>query len=165
MKKKLPFLLVFFMLHGIIAFAQTTKDIVDKIVKEANENSQLEPLAHELMDVIGPRLVGTPQMKKANDWAVDKYAQWGITAKNEKWGQWRGWERGITHVDLVSPRVVSLSGMQLAWSPSTPKKRNYCWYDHHSRCSRLIGIYELVAQCQGKIRNGIHDGTHWKTRL
>ena len=122
MKKKLPFLLVFFMLHGIIAFAQTTKDIVDKIVKEANENSQLEPLAHELMDVIGPRLVGTPQMQKAHNWAVEKYAQWGITAKNEKWGQWRGWERGITHVDLVSPRVVSLSGMQLAWSPSTPKK-------------------------------------------
>jgi carboxypeptidase Q len=122
MKKNLPFLFVFFMLHGIIAFAQTTKDIVDKIVKEANENSQLEPLAHELMDVIGPRLVGTPQMQKAHNWAVEKYAQWGITAKNEKWGQWRGWERGITHVDLISPRVVSLSGMQLAWSPSTPKK-------------------------------------------
>ncbi len=122
MKKSLPFLVVLFMLQGIIAFAQTTQEIVDKIVKEANENSQLEPLAHELMDVIGPRLVGTPQMKKAHDWAVQKYAQWGIAAENEKWGQWRGWERGITHVDLVSPRVVSLSGMQLAWSPSTPKK-------------------------------------------
>ncbi|MFT4833213.1 MAG: carboxypeptidase Q [Psychroserpens sp.] len=122
MKKSLPFLVVLFMLQGIIAFAQTTQEIVDKIVKEANENSQLEPLAHELMDVIGPRLVGTPQMKKAHDWAVEKYAQWDITAKNEKWGQWRGWERGITHVDLISPRVVSLSGMQLAWSPSTPKK-------------------------------------------
>lgn len=122
MKKSLPFLVVLFMLQVIIAFAQTTEEIVDKIVKEANENSQLEPLAHELMDVIGPRLVGTPQMKNAHDWAVEKYASWGIEAKNEKWGQWRGWERGITHVDLVSPRVVSLSGMQLAWSPSTSKK-------------------------------------------
>ncbi len=44
--------------------------VIENIVKEANENSQLEQLGHELMDVIGPRLVGTPQMKQANDWAV-----------------------------------------------------------------------------------------------
>jgi len=31
-------------------------------------------------------------------------------------------QRGITHVDLISPRVVSLSGFQLAWSPSTAQK-------------------------------------------
>lgn len=105
-----------------IGFSQTTEEIVSAIQKEANENSQLENLAHELMDVIGPRLVGTPQMKKANDWAVTKYAKWGISAENQEWGKWRGWERGITHVDLVSPRVVSLSGMQLAWSPSSGKK-------------------------------------------
>lgn len=103
------------------AFTQT-QEIVQAIQTEANENSQLENLAHELMDVVGPRLVGTPQMNKAHDWAVAKYASWGISAENQEWGKWRGWERGITHVDLVSPRVVSLSGMQLAWSPSTTKK-------------------------------------------
>lgn len=103
-------------------FAQTTEEIVAAIQKEGNENSQLEPLAHHLMDVIGPRLVGTPQMKHANDWVVSKYAEWGISAENQEWGKWRGWERGITHIDLVSPRVVSLKGMQLAWSPSTGKK-------------------------------------------
>ena len=110
------------LLFIISGFSQSTDEIVAAIQKEANENSQLENLAHELMDVVGPRLVGTPQMKKANDWAVAKYATWGITAENQEWGKWRGWERGITHIDLVSPRVVSLSGMQLAWSPSTSKK-------------------------------------------
>ncbi|MFK7814248.1 MAG: M20/M25/M40 family metallo-hydrolase [Maribacter sp.] len=105
-----------------LGYAQTTQEIVEAIQKEANENSQLEPLAHHLMDVIGPRLVGTPQMKNAHDWAVKKYAQWGITAENQEWGKWKGWQRGITHIDLVSPRVVSLSGMQLAWSPATGKK-------------------------------------------
>ena len=102
--------------------SEKAKEMAAQIVKEANENSQLEKLAHELLDVIGPRLVGTPQMKKANDWAVAKYGSWNIKAKNQEWGKWRGWERGITHIDLVSPRVVSLSGMQLAWSPSTTKK-------------------------------------------
>lgn len=96
--------------------------VVDQIVKEATENSQLEPLAHEMMDVIGPRLVGTPQMKHAHDWAVEKYKSWGIEARNEQWGEWRGWERGVTHVDLIHPRIQTLEARQLAWSPSSGKK-------------------------------------------
>ena len=40
---------------------ETVKEIID----EARNNSQLEVLAHELLDVIGPRLTGTPQMKQA----------------------------------------------------------------------------------------------------
>ena len=103
-------------------YAQNTEAVVAQIQKEATDNSQLEIMAHELMDVIGPRLVGTPQMKKAHDWAVDRFSQWGIQAENEQWGTWRGWERGICHIDLVAPRVVSLQGRQLAWSPSTSSK-------------------------------------------
>ena len=102
-----------------ILSAQT---VIDKIVQEETNNSQLQKLAHELLDGIGPRLVGTPQMKKANDWAVKKYASWGITARNEQWGEWKGWERGITHIDMLSPRVKSLEGTQLSWSPSTKGK-------------------------------------------
>ncbi len=96
--------------------------MVQQIMREANNNSQLKRLGHELIDVIGPRLIGTPQMKQANDWAVATYQKWGIEARNEQWGQWRGWERGISHIDLVYPRVRSLEGTQLAWSPSTGGK-------------------------------------------
>lgn len=119
--KKLNVIILFLM--ASIAISAQTKDVViENIIKEANENSHLEKLGHELMDVIGPRLVGTPQMKQANDWAVAKYKSWGIAAKNEKWGEWRGWERGITHIDMLSPRVQSLKGTQLAWNPSTSDK-------------------------------------------
>ena len=110
----------FLLFTSSFAFAQDK--VIDNIIKEANENSQLEKLAHELLDVVGPRLVGTPQMKQAGDWAIKKYADWGISAKNEHWGQWRGWERGVTHVDLVSPRLRTLEATQLAWSPSTNGK-------------------------------------------
>lgn len=96
--------------------------VVDNILREGTQNSQLEKLAHELFDKIGPRLIGTPGMQKANDWAVEKYASWGVPARNEKWGEWKGWERGITHIDMVSPRVRTLEGTQLAWSPSTKGK-------------------------------------------
>lgn len=101
---------------------QAQDPVIAAIVKEANENSQLEALAHELLDGIGPRLVGTPEMQKAHDWAVAKYKSWGIEARNDKWGEWRGWQRGVTHVDMVHPRVQSLEATQLAWSPSTKSK-------------------------------------------
>ena len=123
-------LLVILLFCGTKGFTQTydlAKQKADslmaiKIAGEANGNSQLEILAHELFDRIGPRLVGTPQMKQANDWAIAKYKSWGITARNEQWGEWRGWERGISHIDMVSPRVRSLEGTQLAWCPSTAGK-------------------------------------------
>ncbi|MDR0793027.1 MAG: M20/M25/M40 family metallo-hydrolase [Chitinophagaceae bacterium] len=101
-------------------FAQNA--VVNNIVKEETENSMLEKMAHELFDVIGPRLVGTPQMKMANDWVVSKYKEWNINARNEAWGQWRGWERGITRIDMLTPRVRTLEGTQLAWCPSTKGK-------------------------------------------
>jgi hypothetical protein len=57
MKKYLSIILLFITVNS---FGQL--ETVDNIIKEATENSQLEHLAHELLDVIGPRLVGTPQM-------------------------------------------------------------------------------------------------------
>src|SRR3954471_14698653 len=90
------------MLCGSVALAQTPdKEVIDAIMKEGMQNSQLEKLGRELMDGVGPRLVGTPQMKNAHDWAVAKYSGWGISARNEQWGTWRGWERGISHIDMI----------------------------------------------------------------
>lgn len=121
-KKTTSFLFIASMFcNGLYAQGKDSA-IVQQIMKEANDNSQLTKLGHELMDVIGPRLVGTPQMKRANDWAVEHYKSWGIDARNEQWGQWRGWERGVSHIDLVYPRVRSLEGTQLAWSPNTGGK-------------------------------------------
>jgi hypothetical protein len=122
MKNTIKIFVLLMLSIAVSVNAQDTKAIVDKIVKEANENSQLEKLAYELLDKNGPRLVGTPQMNAANDWAVAKYKSWGIDARNEKWGEWKSWGRGITHVDMISPRIKTLEAMQLAWSPSTNGK-------------------------------------------
>lgn len=121
MKKALQLFLVLFLISSSLAVAQDRDEIIDRIVTEANENSHLEELGIYMMDVIGPRLVGTPQMQHAHEWAVETFESWGISARNEQFGEWRGWERGITHVDMISPRVVTLEAMQLAWSPPTPE--------------------------------------------
>lgn len=96
--------------------------VIQRMINEETDNSQLQQIAHELMDKIGPRLVGSPKMQQAHDWAVQKYKGWGIEARNEKWGEWRGWERGITHIDMIAPWIKSLEGTQLAWSPDTKGK-------------------------------------------
>jgi len=120
MKNLFKLLIIVFVLITLVSSAQSKDSLmVASIIKEANENSQLKNLAHELFDGIGPRLVGSPKMQQANDWAVTKYTSWGITARNEKWGEWRGWERGISHIDMVQPWVKTLEGTQLAWCPST----------------------------------------------
>ncbi|MDC3312682.1 M20/M25/M40 family metallo-hydrolase [Flavobacteriaceae bacterium] len=110
-----------FLLLFLISFSNTSaqNNIIDDMVAEASSNSDLERLAHELLDVVGPRLVGTPQMQHASQWAIEQYKKWGIEARQEQYGTWRGWERGITHIDMISPRIQTLDGMQLAWNPST----------------------------------------------
>ncbi|MGQ0539670.1 MAG: M20/M25/M40 family metallo-hydrolase [Gemmatimonadaceae bacterium] len=83
------------------------------------DSSQTYRLAQALFDSVGPRLTGTHGMKRGNDWLLAQYAAWGIPARNEQYGTWKGWQRGITHVDLLAPRVRTLEGMMLAWSPGT----------------------------------------------
>ena len=83
------------------------------------EGSQIEALAQALIDSIGPRLMGTPAYDRAGDWLLSLYESWGIEAEKRDYGTWTGWERGITHIDMIEPRVRSLSGMMLAWSAGT----------------------------------------------
>ncbi|MGE5927333.1 MAG: M20/M25/M40 family metallo-hydrolase [Gemmatimonadota bacterium] len=83
------------------------------------DSSSTWALAQTLTDSIGPRLNGSPLHKAGNDWLVAMYKRWGIEARNEQYGTWRGWDRGVTHLDLVKPRVRTLEAMLLAWSPGT----------------------------------------------
>lgn len=82
MKKRLAHFFIALFICTSFLSAQTDDDVVEAIQKEANENSQLEQLAYELMDVIGPRLVGTPQMENAYKWAVETYKKWGHGKSN-----------------------------------------------------------------------------------
>ena len=93
--------------------------VIRAIWEEGVERSQVHELGQVMMDVIGPRLTGSPAMARANDWALARYEEWGIEARKERYGAWRGWERGISHIDLIAPRVRSLEGMAAAWSPAT----------------------------------------------
>ena len=88
-----------------------------------SDSSQLPRLAQVLSDSLGPRLTASPGMTAAQNWLIATYTAWGIPARQEQYGTWRSWRRGKTHIDLVAPRVRTLEGMMLAWSPPTPRGR------------------------------------------
>ena len=90
-----------------------------RIWEEGMTRSQAMTLAQVLMDRYGQRLTGSPQSDAAQEWLAGQYAAWGIPARRERYGTWLGWERGVTHLDLVSPRVRSLEATAMAWSPRT----------------------------------------------
>ena len=100
----------------------TDDPVLRRLYAVGIDSSQVYELAQPLLDSIGPRLTGSPAIRSGNDWLVARYREWGIPAKNEQYGTWRAWRRGITHFDLLSPRVRTLEAMMLAWSAPTKGK-------------------------------------------
>jgi Peptidase family M28 len=100
----------------------TNDPVIRHIYALGMDSTHLYSLAHSLFDSLGPRLQGSPQTKAAQDWLVSMYKSWGISAREEQYGTWRGWIRGPSHIDLISPRVRSLEGQMLGWSPGTGGK-------------------------------------------
>ena len=97
----------------------TNDAALQRIWRLGMDSSQVQSLSQVLFDSIGPRLTGGPGLLSASNWVIGKYKSWGIDAMREKYGTWRGWRRGVSHIDLVQPRVRSLEGTMLAWSPGT----------------------------------------------
>ena len=96
--------------------------VLERIWRLGMDSSEVQSLSQTLFDSIGPRLTASPGFQAAGDWAAQKYRAWGIEARQEAYGTWRGWRRGTSHIDLVSPRVRSLEGTMLSWSPGTGGK-------------------------------------------
>ena len=101
--------------------AQTTArdSVLARIRLEAEQRSQLYPLAQTLLDSIGPRLIGSVEQRRANDWVLATYRRWGIPVRSEQYGTWMEWRREIAHVDLVAPRTRPLDGVLSTWSQGT----------------------------------------------
>ncbi len=104
-----------------IASESLDLDVVAQIRAEGLENSQIEALAHYLTDVIGPRLTGSPGMRRANDWTVEKFEEWGLAnAAVEPWGEFgRGWERVRYQGTILEPFSQPLNAQPVAWTAGT----------------------------------------------
>jgi carboxypeptidase Q len=121
-----PVLITVLLASAVPAHAQVAQErvdlaVVEQIRDEGFNRSQLEDLALHLTDVIGPRLTGSPAMKRANDWTAEKFREWGLqNVVVEPWGQFgRGWERVSYAGRMTQPYVQPLHAQPLAWTGST----------------------------------------------
>ena len=73
------------------------------------------------MDGIGPRLTGSPNLKKANEWTLDTLTKIGLeNAHLEDWGEFGlGWQQLNTWARMVTPDTAVLIVQATPWSPST----------------------------------------------
>ncbi len=97
----------------------TPDPVIRRIFEEGMGQSQAGRLLQVLSHSIGTRLTASPGHKRGNEWLAASYTSWGIEAKNEQYGTWKSWRRGVTHIDMIAPRVRSLEGTMLAWSAGT----------------------------------------------
>jgi hypothetical protein len=104
--------------------AQATPDPNDPIQRIRDEGlnrSQVMQTLNQLTNVIGPRLTGSPGMRRANEWTRDRLAQWGLrNAQLEAWGPFgRGWTLKRFSAEAVTPQTFPLVAYPKAWSPPT----------------------------------------------
>jgi len=109
-----------------IAWSQAPQEKVDletitRIRYEGFHNSKVTELASGLMDSIGERLTGSPNMKRANDWTRDKLTELGLSnAHLEAWGPFgRGWANQYVNARMTSPDITPLIIYAKAWTPGT----------------------------------------------
>ncbi|MBS7566164.1 M20/M25/M40 family metallo-hydrolase [Mucilaginibacter sp. Bleaf8] len=109
-----------------IGFSATAQEMVDKaavqkIREEGLNHSQVMQTAFYITDVAGPRLSGSPGLKRAQEWAVNQLKSWGVSnAKLEPWGKFgKGWEVQKNYAAITVPYYHAIIAIPKAWTPGT----------------------------------------------
>jgi len=103
-----------------VALEKVDLSIVEKIRDEGLNRSHIPEDACYLMDVIGPRLIGSPAMKRANEWTAQKMCEYGLENVHlEAYEFGRGWEEVSYFGRMTELFVRPFSGRFLAWTGST----------------------------------------------
>src|SRR4051812_13239392 len=120
MKKKLAIIVLSATLP-LLASDAPDLTMQTRIRQEGFRNSKVMDLASGLMDGVGARLTGSPNMKRANEWTRDKLTELGLSnAHLESWGPFgRGWSYQSCTVRMVAPDVSEMWGLPRAWTPGT----------------------------------------------
>ncbi|HUA14514.1 MAG TPA: M20/M25/M40 family metallo-hydrolase [Verrucomicrobiae bacterium] len=92
-----------------------------RIRDEGLSHSHVMEYASALMDGIGPRLTGSPNLKRANEWTREQLVAMGCSnAHLEDWGEFgMGWRQLNTWVRMSAPDTAVFIAQALPWSPSS----------------------------------------------
>ncbi len=104
--------------------AAAALELDKKLIAQAKDGSEVMANLTYLSDVIGPRLTGSPNVKRANEWTAEKMKSYGLSNVHlEPWTIPVAWERGTVTARLLEPdngRTLTMAAA--GWSPGTKGK-------------------------------------------
>jgi hypothetical protein len=106
-------------LVAVPAAAQKADD-TNRVIDEGMNHSQVMVIAQQMTDGLGPRLTNSPGMRRAEQWALDKFNGWGLAnVRRDGFEFGRGWEIVSVSARMMSPRPLALTAIPVAWTPPT----------------------------------------------
>jgi carboxypeptidase Q len=92
------------------------------LIGQAMNRSEVMQNLRHLSDVIGPRLSGSPAMRRANEWTGEQFRSYGLTVALEPYLFGVTWERGPATLRLVIPFTRAITAHSWAWTDGTGGK-------------------------------------------
>ncbi len=90
-----------------------------RLITQAMDHSEVMANLRHLSDAIGPRLSGSPAMRRANDWGAERFRSYGLTASLEAFPFGVTWTRGPISARLVAPFERPVIAYSWAWTVGT----------------------------------------------
>ena len=91
-----------------------------KILAEVKAHNEIMANLEYLSDMIGQRLTGSENLKKANQWTRDRFASYGLANTHlEAWQIAHSWTRGTARGRILSPAEHPLTLASYGWATGT----------------------------------------------
>lgn len=96
--------------------AAADRQILTEIADHSEQMQNLEYLTSR----IGPRLTGSEELKRANEWTAERFRAYGLSNVHlESWTIAHSWRRGTARAHIVAPSAIRLAAEAAGWSPNT----------------------------------------------
>jgi hypothetical protein len=96
------------------------RNMINRILDEGMNRSEVMETAAWLTDRIGGRLTNSPQMRAAERWTQQRFRDWGLAnVRAEGFEFGRGWSIDSHMSRMTAPRPLVLRSIPVAWTPPT----------------------------------------------
>jgi carboxypeptidase Q len=95
-------------------------EVLNRIADAGFNHGEVVETAEYLADHIGGRMTNSPAMRTAERWTQARFKAWGLkNVHTEAYDFGRGWWIESSHVRMLTPRVLELRAIPIAWTPRT----------------------------------------------
>ena len=105
----------------LVLGARQEASVVDKIIDEGRNRSEVMAHLDHLVNKIGPRLTSSDRLTQACEWTKSQFEKWGLkNCRLEQWGTFPvGFNRGPWSGKMTEPEEMALTFTTGSWTPGT----------------------------------------------